>query len=258
MSEATSRCRTRAGFTLIELMVVVTIIILLISILLPGMGKAREYARTAVCASNLRQIGLAQSSYTTEFRYYSIGLDEHVDNNLRWWLWPSHYRRGTGGSTSVFSCPSANPISRGLPTRWVKKYGSGLPAYDGYEKDEVRILGSTHVFSYGYNIWGAPCCCNNPSWGLGGYRGNGFCNGLASSKVVQPFDMIAFADSDLTDFWSGFIGPYRGGQYPIPLHHGSSNVLYCDARVQLKTPAKLLNVADGNINRQWNWDHNPH
>jgi prepilin-type N-terminal cleavage/methylation domain-containing protein len=47
----------RLGFTLIELLVVVAIIALLIAILLPSLASARETAKTAACASNMRQVG---------------------------------------------------------------------------------------------------------------------------------------------------------------------------------------------------------
>lgn len=53
----------RGAFTLIELLVVVAIVALLIGILLPTIGRARDSARAAVCLSNLRQIGAGFSMY---------------------------------------------------------------------------------------------------------------------------------------------------------------------------------------------------
>ena len=57
----------RPGFTLIELLVVIAIISLLVSILIPSLNKARELAKKAVCASNMRNIGLASNIYSNEY-----------------------------------------------------------------------------------------------------------------------------------------------------------------------------------------------
>jgi prepilin-type N-terminal cleavage/methylation domain-containing protein/prepilin-type processing-associated H-X9-DG protein len=69
----------RKAFTLIELLVVVAIIALLISILLPSLSRARELAKRAVCASNLRGIGQ--------------GLHIYANDNREWF--PHHYFRTT-------------------------------------------------------------------------------------------------------------------------------------------------------------------
>ena len=57
----------RAGFTLVELLVVIGILSLLIAILLPVLTQAKHHARRMACAGNLRQVGVAIHLYADDF-----------------------------------------------------------------------------------------------------------------------------------------------------------------------------------------------
>lgn len=66
MGESCRKSRCRRAFSLIELLVAISIIALLISILIPALGKARDAGRSAVCLSNERQLGTAMNLYANE------------------------------------------------------------------------------------------------------------------------------------------------------------------------------------------------
>ncbi|MAE64771.1 MAG: hypothetical protein CMJ18_10935 [Phycisphaeraceae bacterium] len=112
----------RIGFTLVELLVVISIIALLIALLLPAVKKARESVRAVACMSNQRQIYLGLFQYAED--HHQIVVPAYEDGG-RTWAWQAReYLPGTeadswlgwyGGPSSqpprrrtVLHCPSEN------------------------------------------------------------------------------------------------------------------------------------------------------
>ena len=80
----TSHNTRKSGFTLIELLVVIAIIALLVAILAPTLAKAKELARTALCAANKGALAKASNAYSQQY------------NNALFW---QRYRGADGTST---------------------------------------------------------------------------------------------------------------------------------------------------------------
>lgn len=95
------------GFTLVELLVVISIIAVLLAVLMPALSKAREMAKRTICASNLRQWAIAISSYASanndSFPYNGmncpycgqIGADGTCPNGHDWKAGPDLSYGGT-------------------------------------------------------------------------------------------------------------------------------------------------------------------
>ncbi len=83
----------RRGFTLIEVLVVISIIGLLVALLLPAMQSAREAARRASCRNNLKQLGLALHSFEQAKQHFPPGFS----------LNPPEYNVAPGWGWGLFS-----------------------------------------------------------------------------------------------------------------------------------------------------------
>ena len=148
--------RTPAGFTLVELLVVIGIIGVLISILLPVLGSARRQARTLQCASSLRQWGLANSAYLTEFKGWCVPIKTARNSNgdpplygtLNYipWYMNAHLRK-----TLMMPFP---PKTRSggasyTTTDWVSHWPLGLLCPEATVAQDLLAGRVTH--SYGFN-----------------------------------------------------------------------------------------------------------
>lgn len=120
------------AFTLIELLVVVAIIAILLGILLPALGKARRAALATECASNIRQLQLANDLYASDHDdRFMPGAAAIETTNLNRWH-GTRARSGEpftpgrapitpyleeSGSTSVRACPNFAPTIEALASR---------------------------------------------------------------------------------------------------------------------------------------------
>lgn len=153
MTSTTFKPRPR-GFTLTELLVVVGLVVILISLLLPALTKARAAANSAVCASNLRQMATGWTMYVTESRGRLpdyIGTAP-VNPDVAWRCYWAGLIESYRVTPAVFRCPSADePISSSA----TRGYGSASHAWTG----KYAISGTGLRFnatkyregSYGYN-----------------------------------------------------------------------------------------------------------
>lgn len=165
MMKVTGRRRCRS-FTLIELLAVVAIIALLIAMLLPALGTAREAAREAQCANSLRQVGL-----TFEMYFADYGQRYPVAYNWKTNVWryvPDSLR------DAVCFCPSRHgrSIDRAM-WYWGQGYNIGFGGYPGFAgRHAGRIVnpaGKILIAEWGRDIDGKGGCLSGPPVGRTGW-----------------------------------------------------------------------------------------
>ena len=123
------------GFTLVELLVVFTIIGVLASLLTPAMSRAKARARSIECLNNLRQVGVATLLYAPEHQD-RLQLNFPLTPTV---TWASQLSTNQGlRPPELFLCPSYPP---GVCTNWYRTFGVRLdPPTDWVRGDFGEIL----------------------------------------------------------------------------------------------------------------------
>lgn len=142
----------RKGFTLIELMVVIGIIVILAALLLPALQKAKAMAYDADCKSRQRQLAMALNSYTNDYDgWLCLGSnDDTYSQGYHTYLGPYIYKDfnpatllyggATGGCMrippvykgymySVFQCPSPTSVGNRLGGSYNRDYWGRFVSY---------------------------------------------------------------------------------------------------------------------------------
>ncbi len=174
--------KRRAGFTLVELLVVISIIATLIALLLPALANAKQLANSAICLNNQQQMATAILEYQDSWRGARFPFDYNgggVHGALGAWIIPlapyftnSHKQSAATGYQidfqkveSVIICPSTTPRPEGSlgTSNW--NGGTTTPWYwvnvEKYQKGYGQYQFRYFQGSYGFNAW------------LYGYGGNG-------------------------------------------------------------------------------------
>lgn len=249
MRKATQR---QTAFTLVELLVVIGIIALLVAILLPALNKARQYAQSAACLSNLRQIGMGMLMYAQENRGYVVPIVVDQDNanpdKLRTWddllspyLGSAVKIQNKGDQDNVkaeriaqnlFRCPSDDverlndseprSYSRVLfyTTYWDTWPDAPFPAvptnyWDTYKLTSVRNSAETFMVAEWHHL-----------------RNIRFQNGLPIMVLYNQFKDLVDSQWGL-DWWTPQFGKFHSGE--------SSNFVFFDGHAESVRRDEALN-----------------
>ncbi len=231
--------RRVAGFTLVELLVLIAILGLLAGLVLPAVQSAREAARRTQCGNNLRQLGLGLTHYEAARRAFPPGVDSATGHAWASWTLPNleqgglrdqidfkqqwddpFNRTAVFSKLSVFICPNT-----------IKQY-AGATDYCGIAGTHRK---TGNLISDGRN--GVLFAVNSSARPV---RFAEITDGL--SNTISVGEAIAVTEIN-HGFWAcgwhclthddGGVSNIEGGYNEIAsLHPGGANVVFCDGSVQ--------------------------
>ena len=224
-------CTKNRAFTLIELLVVIVIVGLLAALLIPAMGAAREGARRAMCANNLRQIGIAWYLY----------LDDHNDCFPKYG--GANDERCTSQSFGGKADKSGNYPAENRPlNRYLDVYSeNNTAAIEVFRcpSDKKLIFGTNTAF----DLYGTSYYTNNSIIYL-------FDGPTASyqkrclSLITVPHSKLLLTSDCVVGISTILVGGGGGPPPPLPVHNGETyhggitpnakvNILFLDGHVKI-------------------------
>lgn len=221
------KSRRRSAFTIIELLVVISIIALLISILLPALSKARDTAQGIQCGSNIRQAFLALTLYADDYnnRYPMLTTKLPNGSNVltdRAWF-TALYVNQSYLRHDVFKKFSNNTLA-------LVSHALNCPketSYQGYSLDQTNAAYEASNFGLNWEIYRVAI----PAF-YGLSPGMRFDTPLPRDAIRRP-DRVYFLADTGSETWSYYmreVTPPTAG-YVDFRHQSAASVLWFDGHV---------------------------
>ncbi len=235
--------KNKNGFTLVELLVVISIIALLLSVLLPALSAARSHARAVVCKNNIRQLVLANTGYALENNNYYVPAAQDIADS------GGGLHRWHGLRTSVDSAfdPLKGPLVKYLADGKVKQCPEKKVFY---QSDKWADSFEKGCGGYGYNM-----AYIGSKYGHAGVDWNvGYKLTAKTTDIVRTAETLMFADcaflknNKLIEYsfaeapyslYNGKPMTYSMMQPSIHFRHrGKANIAWVDCHISSQTMAK--------------------